>query len=126
MFYLSESSVLEVDGTLKYHLLGVVFGTCLRRGLQDDIFADFDDFGLHLGIPWETVLGPLVDFGGFSFWSNFGAKQGRFWEGRRQWVAQDLARSCKWIPHARLPLRGAADLRGYAHCRRPLCRPVNR
>ena len=56
MFYLSESSVLEVDGTLKSNFLDVVFDTYLGSGLEDDILMEFDDFGLHLGVPGETFL----------------------------------------------------------------------
>ena len=60
----SESSVLEVDGPLKSNFLGVVFDTCLGTGLEDDILMEFDDFGLHLGVPWETILGFAILFWG--------------------------------------------------------------
>ena len=61
MFYAGESSVLEVDGTLKSNFLGVVFDTCLGSGLEDDILTEFDDFGFHLGVPGETILGHLLE-----------------------------------------------------------------
>ena len=64
MFYVGGSSVLEVDGTLKSNFLGVVFDTCLGSGLEDDILMEFDDFGLHLGVPGETILGFAILFWG--------------------------------------------------------------
>ena len=59
--YVGESSFWEVDGTLKGNFLGVVFDTCLGIGLEDDIFMEFDDFGVHLGFPGETILGHLLE-----------------------------------------------------------------
>ena len=50
---------------LKSDLLGVIFETCLGSGLEDDILRDFDDFGLHLGVPGETILEQLVEKDGF-------------------------------------------------------------
>ena len=67
MFYVGESSVLEVDGTLKSNLLGVVFDTCSGSGLEDDILMGFDDFGLHLGVPVEIILGQVWCLGGLLF-----------------------------------------------------------
>ena len=55
------SFILEVDGTLKSNFLGVVFDACLGSGLEDDILMEFDDFGLHLGVPGETILGHLLE-----------------------------------------------------------------
>ena len=36
---------------------GVVFDTCLGRGLEDDILMEFDDFGVYLGVPLGDHFG---------------------------------------------------------------------
>ena len=82
MFYVGESSVLEVDGTLKSNFLGVVFDTCLGSGLEDDILMEFDDFGLHLGVPGETILGFAILFWGIcKKVPHMVRNLQRFWEG---------------------------------------------
>ncbi len=62
----------------KSHFGGVVFGTRCGRPIEDDIFADFYDFGLQFGSPGETILRLLAVFVGFDFWSNSEEKGGAF------------------------------------------------
>ena len=75
-----------------------VFRGHLQGPIQDATFADFDDFGPHLGIPWETFLGPLVDFWGVQLLADFGAlsgfeKGGAGGRGGAPLNLQDLARA---------------------------------
>ena len=54
----------------KSDFLGVVFDACLGSGLEDDILTEFDDFGLHLGVPGETILGHLLEKNNYNFCSD--------------------------------------------------------
>jgi len=71
MFYVSESSVLEVGGGQILDNFRDLFRGHLQGPIQDATFADFGEFGSRLGSPWETFLGSLVDFGGVQFLVRF-------------------------------------------------------
>ena len=45
----------------KSNFLGVVFEACGGSGLEDDILMKLDDFGVHLGVPGETILGHFLE-----------------------------------------------------------------
>ena len=85
MFYVGESSVLEVGGGQILDNFCDPFLGHLQGPIQDATFADFDDFGSRLGSPWETFLGSLVDFWGVRVLIEFEVKPSSSNErGRRQ------------------------------------------
>jgi hypothetical protein len=97
--------------------LGVVFDTCLGSGLEDDIFMEFDDLGLHLGVPGETILEHLLEINSnlqqVPKWSERGVLK---WEGSASEVGVmgdsfEVRKGSKmWSQHAMLPaFGGAAD-----------------
>ena len=81
----------------KTDFLGVVFDACLGSGLEDGILTEFHDFGLHLGVPGETILdicaqGSLLQF---LFWFMV-RKVKHFGEGPAAVLGLvGLSRSCK-------------------------------
>ena len=98
----------------KTDFLGVVFDTCLGEGLEDDILMEFDDFGLHLGVPGETILGRLPG------WLQQIAHMVKSYSSKGQGSAavlglMELSRSCKNLQRdsstLSTPYRGAVDLK---------------
>ena len=81
MYYVSESSVLEAGGGRILDTFRDLFRGHLQGPSQDATSADVDDFGPHLGIPWEAILGPLVDFWKVQVLVKFQVKK-RFRNGR--------------------------------------------
>ena len=102
----------------KSDFFGVVFDTCLGSGLEGDILMQFDDFGLHLGVPGKTILdicaqGSILQF---LFWFMV-TKVKRFVEGSASEVevmgdSFEVRRGSKYeFQHALLPaFGGAADI----------------
>ena len=89
------------------------------------IYTIFGPFG---GLSGDRFVTFRRFLGGLLLWSDFGAKSdlkmgGAGGRGRPHGtckILQELAKACKRIPHARLPLRGAADLRASPTAAGPL------
>jgi hypothetical protein len=56
------SSIPPSHASSQISLFGCCFWYPLWEALEDDIFADFDDFGLHGGTPGEPIFRLLADF----------------------------------------------------------------